>query len=119
MSEPEEIARLIANLKPRVEVPRGFGFWHEGMIIAWLKQNQKKSKKSKMQDNDPIDCKCRNCGARYNANKSRADWKGYCGQSCFHDKARRHGYKKSGEKFGRTEYRVLSDAGQIGSIPWS
>lgn len=65
-------------------------------------------------------CKCRNCGTKYDENKSRADWKGYCSQACFHAKARKHGYKKSYEKYGagHSEYDVLSRAKQIGSVPW-
>jgi hypothetical protein len=63
-------------------------------------------------------CLCRNCGAHYDENKSRADWKGYCTQACVHEKARKHGYQKSREKFGsgHSEYDVLHRANLIGSV---
>jgi hypothetical protein len=41
-----EIKRLVAGLKPRAKVPKGFGLWSPTMILAWLKQNQKVKGKS-------------------------------------------------------------------------
>lgn len=64
-------------------------------------------------------CRCRNCGDKYDEAKSRADWKGYCSQACVHEKAWKHGYKKSQEeKFGASEYNTLSRAKLLGSVPW-
>ena len=37
----KEIEALVANLKPRVKLPRGFAFWSDKMIVLWLKSNQK------------------------------------------------------------------------------
>jgi hypothetical protein len=39
------IDRLVENLKPTAKPPRGFGFWSRKLIVAWLKQNQKKEAK--------------------------------------------------------------------------
>lgn len=66
-------------------------------------------------------CKCRNCGAPYDEEKSRADWKGYCSQACFHARARARGYQPALEKkLGRTysEYAILNRLKEIGSIPY-
>lgn len=62
-----------------------------------------------------LNCRCRNCGKLYNENKATADFKGYCSQACLHEKARKHGYRKSQEKF-RSEYDILNRAKLIGSV---
>jgi hypothetical protein len=36
--------KLVMNLNPKAKLPRGFMFWDEKLIIAWLKSNQKKAK---------------------------------------------------------------------------
>lgn len=54
---------------------------------------------------------CRNCGKQYDPMKSRADYRGYCTAKCLHEKAKEHGYRKSGEL---SEYYVLKRAGEIG-----
>lgn len=41
----EELDRLVHNLDPNVEMPKGFGLWSMGMIVTWLRQHQKKEKK--------------------------------------------------------------------------
>lgn len=67
-------------------------------------------------------CRCRNCGSRYDENKSRADYKGYCTQACLHEKARKHGYKKRSDKVGYSEYSeyaILNRVGQIGSVEYA
>jgi hypothetical protein len=76
-------------------------------------------------------CKCRNCGKVYDEFKSRADWKGYCSQKCFHEKARELGYRKPGKgqtdskdeairrgyEYVRSEYDIVKRANQIGNAP--
>lgn len=71
-------------------------------------------------ENVYMTCRCRNCGAKYEESKSRADYKGYCGQACLHEKARKLGYKKSQEKYGicYTEYSILHHNELIGSIKY-
>ena len=65
-------------------------------------------------------CYCRNCGKKYDEAKSRADYKGYCSQACLHEKAIKHGFKKSKAKswYLPSEYEVLNKANLIGSIRW-
>lgn len=68
-----------------------------------------------------MDCKCRNCGKKYDEGKSTSDWKGYCTQKCFHQKAKSQGYRKRNAlAFGRAydEYNTLLRVKEIGSIPW-
>lgn len=63
---------------------------------------------------------CRRCCKAYDPYKSRADWKGYCSQRCFHQKARLHGYSPAREKkYGHfhSEFQILNRAGQIGDVP--
>ena len=38
----QEIGRLIENLDFRARPPRHFGLWSRTMLVAWLRQNQKK-----------------------------------------------------------------------------
>lgn len=64
-------------------------------------------------------CMCRNCGDIYEESKSRADWKGYCSQSCMHEQAKRLGYRKQkrwpNEPAG-SEYDVLKRHNKLGSV---
>lgn len=70
---------------------------------------------------------CRNCKKRYDPNKSRADYKGYCGQKCLHAKARELGYSSLTYEFAKkcrsefaaqmTEYGVLKKHGEVGYYP--
>ncbi len=63
-------------------------------------------------------CICRNCGKQYDADKSRADYKGYCSQKCLHAMAKRLGYNKKYEKsWLSTEYAVLARNKKLGSVP--
>ncbi len=62
-------------------------------------------------------CKCRLCGKIYSEDKSRADWKGYCTQGCFHAMAKKHGFVKRLEKMqGMSEYSILSRKNLLGSV---
>ena len=45
MSE-KEIGKLVENINPKAKLPRHFDLWSETMQIAWLRQNQKKDRKS-------------------------------------------------------------------------
>lgn len=62
-------------------------------------------------------CRCRNCGKKYDEDKSRADFKGYCSQACLHERAWKFGWRKSHARF-RSEYDVLNRADQLGSCEW-
>ena len=37
----EELDRLIANLDPKADPPRGFGLWSPKLQVYWLMQHQK------------------------------------------------------------------------------
>lgn len=68
-------------------------------------------------------CRCRNCGDRYDSDKTRAEIAGYCTQACVHEKARRHGFRKCPRRWqSRTqheypsEYEVLNRAKLVGHV---
>lgn len=69
-------------------------------------------------------CKCRTCGKVYDEDKTRADYKGYCSQKCFHQKAKELGYRKGQTEMRRgwrtpqsiSEYDVLKRHKQVGSV---
>ncbi len=67
-------------------------------------------------------CKCRTCGSLYKEAKSTADYKGYCSQGCLHLKSRELGFRRRNPRpfgVGDTEYQILKQNNQIGSIPVS
>lgn len=41
----KEIDLLASTVDPKAKVPKGFGLWSDKMILAWLRQNQRKEKK--------------------------------------------------------------------------
>ena len=68
-------------------------------------------------------CRCRNCGDRYDSDKTRAEIAGYCTQACVHEKARRHGYRKCPPRYVSrsqreypSEYEILRRADQVGHV---
>lgn len=75
-------------------------------------------------------CTCRNCGKRYNDEKSRADYTGYCTQKCMKAKAKSLGWNEAKEKKltysqrvisfrSDSLYAVLKRAKAVGSVPVS
>ncbi len=62
-------------------------------------------------------CKCRECGKKYDEYKGTADFKGYCSQKCFHERAKKFGYRVQ-DPTRRSEYSRLHAAGEVGSVEW-
>lgn len=64
-------------------------------------------------------CRCRNCGTTYDSRRSRAEFTGFCGAACQHEKARTLGFKKrkGWQPVENTEYEVLKRANMIGDVP--
>ena len=44
-SKKEEMARLMKGVSPKARVPGSIGLWSEAMVLAWLRQNQRKPRK--------------------------------------------------------------------------
>ena len=64
-------------------------------------------------------CICRTCKKKYDGNKARGDWRGFCSNKCQHEKAKELGWSPAKEKSGkcRPEYKILKGAGEIGDVP--
>ena len=67
-------------------------------------------------------CRCRYCHKKYDINKSRSDYTGYCSQKCLNTKAKELGWKgnENSSPFAdksKSLYAILHDADQIGNIP--
>ena len=43
--EIREMDRLVANVDPRADLPRGFSLWSLKMQLVWLRQHQRKESK--------------------------------------------------------------------------
>ena len=61
-------------------------------------------------------CQCRMCSKKYEEEKSRADFKGYCSQGCMHNMARRLGFRTGKRAPAASEYEVLHQSNAIGSV---
>jgi len=65
-------------------------------------------------------CKCRNCGKKYDDQKSRAWYTGYCSQKCLVAMAKKCGWNgKQGRSQGCQVYKYVDGARQIGRVEWN
>lgn len=72
-------------------------------------------------------CSCRYCGGQYEEERSRADYKGYCSQTCMKEKAKALGWDGKERKLNLRKpliadlegslYNILHNAKEIGNLP--
>jgi hypothetical protein len=48
MKANDEVLRLIEGVKKNAKIPKGFTLWTEPMVLAWLRQNQRRKTKAEL-----------------------------------------------------------------------